>query len=231
MSELDPAERFRKIQEREADIKRREAELRKQNVATKSVKPPNFPPCYPFMHHDIANDIPMLAQWTVRLHLIGMIGTYVTLFWNFLTACGVGQFPNAAYSVAQNVIFSIVIFPLGVGCSWKINYMKFYSQVEKGRIKFTMFALQILFICAVCAACVGIPNSGCMGFIMALDGLGSNSGFAKLTCIVSIILWVIVCVWQIFMLTKMFLLYKVLDSSHGPVEATRIEDTPAEAQA
>lgn len=227
MSDLDPAERFRRIQEREAEVKRREAELRKQNVAPEVTKPPNFPSCRPLIHHDIANDIPMLAQWTVRLHLIGFIALYVTLFWNFIAACSLGEAPGG-HSVGQTVIFSIVIFGLAIICTWKLNYMKLYSQCEKGNIKVGMFALQGLMVAAVAAGTVGIIDSGCVGIIAGIDGMGSPNSFCKFACLVSMILWIAETAWQMFMFTKIILLYKVLgNSTMGPVDATRIPENEA----
>lgn len=207
------AERYARLQAKEDELARRENELKKQDVNIDAEKPNNFPPCFPFMRHDITTDIPLSFQWTIRLAFIGQFIFAGALFINFIGACTTGTIKlksGSGYSLGKNIIFSIIFLILGIPCAFRINYMKLYSQAAKKDIKCLYFALEGIFVGINAFAVVGLKDWGLMGIITVIDALSaSTSGFCKAMITIACILWAGSALLQIFLFGRIMQLYKV----------------------
>nr|KAJ0227601.1 hypothetical protein LSAT_V11C100048540 [Lactuca sativa] len=73
------------------------------------IRPKNWPSCYPLVHHDIANDIPLHLQRIQYVAYAILLGVPISLFWNVLLSIAV--FARGAAGVF--VFFSIIYFFLG----------------------------------------------------------------------------------------------------------------------
>jgi hypothetical protein len=212
MSE-DPAAQFRRIQAKEAELQEREKKLRTAHVHLDEERPKNFPPFCPFMFHDISADIPIIAQWTVRLAFIGQFAFYVTLIWNVIASFTVGGLNSeegeSKVETGQTIIFAILILLLGIPCAFKINYQRLYNQARKPDISMLFFGLQGLFIVAIAVLFAGFPDTGCMGIVIAIDALASKAGgFCKFAIIISAVLAGICLAWQCVLFGKLMILFK-----------------------
>ncbi|KAL7183122.1 hypothetical protein ACSBR1_041744 [Camellia fascicularis] len=65
----------------EADLKRREREIKRREDTVSSVGVPsddkNWPPCFPIIHHDIGNEIPVHAQKLQYLAFASWLGVKI----------------------------------------------------------------------------------------------------------------------------------------------------------
>lgn len=60
---------------REAELERRERELQRKGGDQQPYKKPNFPICYPFVYHNIRDEIPSgLRRRVAYLGFLGWIG-------------------------------------------------------------------------------------------------------------------------------------------------------------
>ncbi|KAL4652519.1 hypothetical protein ACB092_01G239200 [Castanea dentata] len=77
----------------EADLKRREKEIKQREDAVAKAGVPNdnrnWPPFFPIIHHDIANEIPVHAQRLQYLAFASWLGIVLCLVFNVIavTAC------------------------------------------------------------------------------------------------------------------------------------------------
>jgi hypothetical protein len=210
------AEQYRRIQAKEQELRDRERALSKAHVHVQDEDVKNWPPCHPLLHHDIVRDIPMVAQWTVRLSLFGQYAFYITLLWNIVGACCTG-IEGTDLDLGPNIVFAILIAVLGIPCGFKINYMRLYDQARRNRIAITFFAIQGLLVAAVGLVLVGIQNWGCMGIMTALDAVSAEhaSGFQKFAIGIAAVFWGICVAWQLFLFGKIVLLFKVTGVQPG----------------
>lgn len=208
---MDPQQRFQAIQAKEADLRRREEALRAQSVQLDDTKQPNFPPFVHLVYHNISEEIPIRAQWTVRLAFFGLIGLAIGAIVNFIAACTVGTIGTSEshpYSLGKNIVFSLIIGALAVPLYFKINYFKLYENV-KTDLKMTWFALQALWIGCVGLGLAGLKNSGLIGVITLIDAISkSTSGFCKIMCIISTAFWGLLVFLNVFLFGKVMVLFK-----------------------
>ncbi|KAH0785212.1 secretory carrier-associated membrane protein 1-like [Histomonas meleagridis] len=209
----DPAARYYAIQQKEEELKRREKALKKVNVEIEEdTKPPNFPPFCSVVYHNIAEEIPIASQWTVRIAFIMIIALTVTVIVNLIACCTTGTInvggAGAKYSAGTNIVFGVIIGVLSVPLAFKINYFKLYTQCKLNDVKLGWFALQAIFIICYGYAAVGMKNCGVIGIITMLDGIASGSGFCKVMSIISAVLWVCGTVVEVFLFGRVMVLYK-----------------------
>ncbi|XP_019159150.1 PREDICTED: secretory carrier-associated membrane protein 1-like isoform X2 [Ipomoea nil] len=73
---------------KEAELKRREQELkRKEDAIARAgivIEEKNFPPLFPIIHHDIANEIPVHLQRMQYVAFMTLLGLIVCLAWNIV---------------------------------------------------------------------------------------------------------------------------------------------------
>nr|GMD30036.1 protein STRUBBELIG-RECEPTOR FAMILY 3-like [Ipomoea batatas] len=73
---------------REAELKKREQELkRKEDAIARAgivIEEKNFPPFFPIIHHDIANEIPVHLQKMQYVAFLTLLGLVVCLAWNIV---------------------------------------------------------------------------------------------------------------------------------------------------
>ncbi|KAH0791387.1 secretory carrier-associated membrane protein 1-like [Histomonas meleagridis] len=80
----DPAARYYAIQQKEEELKRREKALKKANVEIEEdTHPPNFPPFCSVVYHNIAEEIPIASQWTIRIAFIMILAPAALVHFTF----------------------------------------------------------------------------------------------------------------------------------------------------
>ena len=213
MSTLDPQEaqqRYAAIQAKEEELKRREQALRDLQLGLEEDDKPNWPSCCPFIHNDIANDIPMKAQIVMKVAFYGQFLWGLCLLMNMLACFGCSGMPEA-YDMATYIVFGILFVVLGVPLGFTVNYAKFYTQCRQENLTMCYFLLQLIFFGLNALAAVGPPGFGLAGFLYAIDAIGMS--YTAITGFISAILWTLSACLQFFILSKAFILYKDLNGT------------------
>lgn len=223
---MDKQQRYEAIKAKEAELERREAALRQNNVEVVEEKPPNFPPFCPFIRHNIAVDIPVDLMMTVRIAFILFFFTAGTLLVNLIacfTTATIKVGKGKGYSLGYNSVFGVLYLVLTVPLAFKINYYRLYTQCSQRRIKMTWFALEGAYIAFHAYACAGIKNSGLIGLIAMIDSLSAGGGAAKCFCSISALCWLLSTAGQVFLFGNVMKAYKVSDNNNaGPYSPVTI---------
>ncbi|KAL0408005.1 UNVERIFIED_CONTAM: Secretory carrier-associated membrane protein 4 [Sesamum radiatum] len=89
----DPRKKEKELATWESDLNRREREIKRREDAVAGAGVPvddkNWPPCFPIIHHDIANEIPVPAQRLQYLAFASWLGIVLCLVFNVIaiTVC------------------------------------------------------------------------------------------------------------------------------------------------
>ncbi|KAJ7948270.1 Secretory carrier-associated membrane protein [Quillaja saponaria] len=202
----------KELQAKEADLKRREHELkRKEDAIARAgivIEEKNWPPFFPIIHHDIANEIPIHLQKMQYVAFTTLLGLVVCLFWNIVAvtiAWIKGEGPTIWF-------LGIIYFISGVPGAYVLWYRPLYRAMRTdSALKFGWFFLCYMVHIGFCVfAAVAPPiifkGKSLTGILPAIDVLGDNAlvgifyfigfGFFCLESLVSI--WVIQQVYMYF---------------------------------
>ncbi|CAL0311777.1 unnamed protein product [Lupinus luteus] len=196
----------------EADLKRREMEIkRREETVTRAgvtVDDKNWPPFFPIIHHDIANEIPVHAQRLQYLAFASWLGIVLCLIFNLVAVivCWIR-------GGGVKIFFLAVIYTLlGVPLSYVLWYRPLYRAMRTdSALKFTWFFLFYLLHIAFCIfAAIAPPvvfhGKSLTGILAAIDvfsdhvlvGIFYLVGFG-LFCLESLLsLWVLQKIYMYF---------------------------------
>ncbi|XP_042505874.1 secretory carrier-associated membrane protein 4-like isoform X1 [Macadamia integrifolia] len=193
------------LQRRERDIKRREDAVGRAGIPTNDK---NWPPFFPIIHHDIANEIPIHAQRLQYLAFASWLGIVLCLIFNIIAVT-----VNWIKGGGVTIFFLAIIYAV-MGCP--LSYVLWYRPLYRGMrtdsaLNFTWFflfyLLHVIFcIFAAIAPPVVFRGESLAGILAAIDvfrtsvlaGIFYITGFA-LFCIESLIsLWVLQKVYMYF---------------------------------
>ena len=203
-------ERYNRIQRKEEELKQREAALREQQLGIEEDRAPNWPPCCPFIYHDITEEIPMANQTAVKVAFWLQFVWAIALIINVIASFGVGAMNSDAYPLATYIVFSIIYAILGIPLAFRINYMKFYEQCKNNDLGACWFLLELIFFALNVYAAVGVPKSGLCGVLCAIDAISKGSGYIRAMSIVTSIVFVCSALGQGFIGSRAFILYKTM---------------------
>jgi hypothetical protein len=208
---MDLQARYEAIQRREADLRRREDALRKQNVTVDAINPPNFPPFYPMLYHNITEEIPISMQWFLRIALAAICALLITAILNLISAFTSKSFKTdgTTSEAAENVIFAVIIGLLTAPLAFRVTYVREYREFKASDISLVTIALQALLFAWVTFCAVGVHGAGAVGVLMTIDCMGSDSGgFVKAMAGIACTLWLLLAATEFFLLGRLLLLYK-----------------------
>ncbi|KAJ4842234.1 Secretory carrier-associated membrane protein 1 [Turnera subulata] len=202
----------KELQAKEAELKRREQELkRKEDAIARAgivIEEKNWPPFFPIIHHDIANEIPIHLQNMQYVAFTTLLGLVGCLLWNIVavtTAWIKGEGPTIWF-------LAIIYFISGVPGAYVMWYRPLYRAMRTdSALKFGWFFLSYsVHIGFVVFAAVAPPiifkGKSLAGILPAIDLLGNNAlvgifyfiGFGFF-CIESLLsIWVIQQVYMYF---------------------------------
>ncbi|MCL7025316.1 hypothetical protein MKW94_018377 [Papaver nudicaule] len=147
----DSKDRERELASWEADLKRREQDIkRREDAVTKAGVPSddrNWPPFFPVIHHDIANEIPIHAQRLQYLAFASWLGIVFCLAFNVIavTVCWIR-------GGGVKIFFLAIIYAL-MGCplSYVLWYRPLYRAMRTdSALKFSWFFLFYLMHIGFC---------------------------------------------------------------------------------
>uniref|UniRef100_J3LG44 Secretory carrier-associated membrane protein n=1 Tax=Oryza brachyantha TaxID=4533 RepID=J3LG44_ORYBR len=196
----------------ESDLKRREADIRRREEALKSAGVPmedkNWPPFFPIIHHDIANEIPANAQKLQYLAFASWLGIVLCLFWNFIAVivCWIRGGDSKLFFLAT--IYGMLGTPL--------SYLMWYRPLYRAMRTDSAFSFGWFFLCymlhiAFCVfAAIAPPvifrGKSLTGILAAIDTFSDHAivgifyfvGFA-LFCLETLVsIWVLQKVYMYF---------------------------------
>ncbi|KAL8506984.1 hypothetical protein ACS0TY_017751 [Phlomoides rotata] len=211
-SASDLRKKERELQAKEAELKRREQDVRrKEEAAARAgivLEERNWPPFFPIIHHDIANEIPIHLQRLQYVAFTTLLGLFFALLWNIIavTTAWVKQGDPKIWFLA------IIYFISGVPGAYVLWYRPLYrafrneSALTFGRF-FLFYLLHIGFcIFAAVAPPVVFRGKSLAGILPAVDLIGKHIlvgvfyfiGFG-LFCVESVLsVWVIQQVYMYF---------------------------------
>ncbi|XP_057764528.1 secretory carrier-associated membrane protein 2-like [Salvia miltiorrhiza] len=209
---LDNTSKERELQAREAELKRREQEIRRREEAVARagivLEEKNWPPFFPIIHHDIANEIPIHLQRLQYVAFTTFLGLSFTLLWNVIAV-------TSAWIKGENVriwFLAIIYFISGVPGAYVLWYRPLYRAFRKeSALKFGWFFLFYLLHIGFCIVAAIAPpfvfkGKSFAGILSAIDLIGDQVlvgvfyfiGFG-LFCFETVLsLWVIQQVYMYF---------------------------------
>ncbi|XVF66879.1 hypothetical protein PTKIN_Ptkin10aG0073800 [Pterospermum kingtungense] len=202
----------KELQAKEAELRKREQELkRKEDAIARAgivIEEKNWPPYFPIIHHDIANEIPIHLQKMQYVAFTTLLGLVLCLLWNIVavtTAWIKGEGPTIWF-------LSIIYFISGVPGGYVLWYRPLYCAMRTdSALKFGWFFLFYLLHIGFCIfAAVAPPiifkGKSLAGILPAIDLWGKHAlvgifyfiGFGFF-CIESLLsVWVIQQVYMYF---------------------------------
>lgn len=208
----DLKKREKELQAKEAELRRREQDLkRKEEAAARAgivIEVKNWPPFFPLIHHDIANEIPIHLQRQQYVAFATFLGLVLCLFWNIIAV-------TTAWIKGEGAtiwLLAIIYFIAGVPGAYVLWYRPLYrafrtdSAISFGRF-FLFYLLHIGFcILAAVAPPIVFKGKSLAGILPAIDVLNRHAlvgifyfiGFG-LFCLESVVsVWVIQQVYMYF---------------------------------
>lgn len=202
----------KELQAKEAELKKREQELKRREDAVARagvvIEEKNWPPFFPIIHHDIANEIPIHLQKLQYVAFTTYLGLVGCLLWNIVAvtlAWIKGEGPTIWF-------LAIIYFISGVPGAYVLWYRPLYRAMRTdSALKFGWFFLCYLFHIGFCIVAAVAPplffkGKSLTGILPAIEVLSSNVlvgifyfigfGFFAIESLISI--WVIQQVYMYF---------------------------------
>lgn len=208
----DLKKKEKELQAKEAELRRREQDVRrKEEAAARAgivLEEKNWPPFFPIIHHDIANEIPIHLQRLQYVAFATYLGLVLCLLWNIIAV-------TTAWIKGEGVkiwFLAIIYFIAGVPGAYVLWYRPLYRAFRtESAMKFGWFFLFYLLHIGFCIfASVAPPiffkGKSLTGILPAVDVLGDHAlvgifyfiGFG-LFCLESLVsIWVIQQVYMYF---------------------------------
>lgn len=204
--------REKELADWEVDLKRRELDIKRREEAVSAAGVPaddrNWPPFFPLIHHDIANEIPVHAQKLQYMAFASWLGLVICLVYNIIAVivCWIKGGGAKIFFLAS--IYAL----LGVPLSYVLWYRPLYRAMRTdSAFKFGWFFLTYLLhmlfcIFAAIAPPIVFHGQSLTGILAAIDvfphsvlvGIFYLIGFAFF-CLESLLsLWVLQKVYMYF---------------------------------
>ncbi|KAJ6416536.1 hypothetical protein OIU84_002405 [Salix udensis] len=154
----------KELQAREVELRRREQEVkRKEDAAARAgivLEEKNWPPFFPIIHHDIANDIPVHLQKIQYVAFTTFLGMAFCLLWNVISVTTLWTKGGGV-----NIWFlAVIYFIAGVPGAYVLWYKPLYRAFRtESAMKFGWF---FMFLCAshwllhLCCCCSSYSFQG-----------------------------------------------------------------------
>ncbi|XP_031118001.1 secretory carrier-associated membrane protein 3-like [Ipomoea triloba] len=208
----DLKKKEKELQAKESELRRREQDLkRREDAAARAgivLEEKNWPPFFPIIHHDIANEIPIHLQRLQYVAFTTLLGLVACLLWNIVAV-------TTAWIKEGDVkiwFLSLIYFISGVPGAYVLWYRPLYRAFRnESAMKFGWFFMFYLLHIGFCIfAAVAPPvvfrGKSLTGILPAVDLVGKQVlvgifyfigfGFFCLESVISV--WVIQQVYMYF---------------------------------
>uniref|UniRef100_I1KLF0 Secretory carrier-associated membrane protein n=1 Tax=Glycine max TaxID=3847 RepID=I1KLF0_SOYBN len=157
-SSMDLKKKEKELQAKETELRKREQEVRrKEEAASRAgivLEEKNWPPFFPIIHHDIANEIPIHLQKLQYVAFTTLLGLVLCLFWNVIAV-------TAAWIKGEGVkiwFLAIIYFIAGVPGAYVLWYRPLYRAFRnESALKFGWFFLFYLLHIGFCILAAVAP--------------------------------------------------------------------------
>ncbi|KAI3880453.1 hypothetical protein MKW92_039454 [Papaver armeniacum] len=211
-STKDLKKKEKELQAKEAELKKREQELkRREDAASRAgivIEEKNWPPFFPIIHHDIANEIPIHLQRLQYIAFTTFLGLVACLLWNLIAV-------TTAWIKGEGVkiwFLAIIYFISGVPGGYVLWYRPLYRAMRtESALKFGWFFFFYLIHIGFCILAAVAPpiifkGKSLTGILVAVDVVGTSAlvgifyfiGFALFCLEIVISIWVIQQVYMYF---------------------------------
>ncbi|XP_057428924.1 secretory carrier-associated membrane protein-like isoform X2 [Lotus japonicus] len=180
-SSKDLKKKEKELQAKEAELKRREQEVRrKEEAAARAgivLEEKNWPPFFPIIHHDIANEIPIHLQRLQYVAFTSLLGLVLCLTWNVVAV-------TAAWIKGEGVkiwFLAIIYFIAGVPGAYVLWYRPLYRAFRTdSAMKFGWFFLFYLLHLGFCILAAVAPpivfkGKSLTGILSAIDVIDDHT--------------------------------------------------------
>nr|AGV54380.1 secretory carrier-associated membrane protein [Phaseolus vulgaris] len=158
-SSTDLKKKEKELQSKEAELRRREQDVRrKEEAAARAgivLEEKNWPPFFPIIHHDIANEIPIHLHKLQYVAFTTLLGLVLCLFWNVIAV-------TAAWIKGEGVkiwFLAIIYFIAGVPGAYVLWYRPLYRAFRtESALKFGWVFLLYLLHKGFCILTAGGPS-------------------------------------------------------------------------
>jgi hypothetical protein len=189
--EAELARRERELNEQARTLQEREEQLRRLGATIDQL--PNWPICYPLVHHDIQQDILSDYAQTIQWLYYYWYFVQLTLVTNAIAAClilmsGVQSVTTGGTDFGLSLLNVLVVLPLSF-FSW---YRAAYSAHRPHKsayfyfLFFGFFSVHLLF-CSYMS--IGIPGTGGAGLINMLSMFAAGKTLTSGILVVSTVCW------------------------------------------
>ncbi|PIA25990.1 hypothetical protein AQUCO_10200040v1 [Aquilegia coerulea] len=174
-SAKDLKKKEKELQAKEAELKKREQDVkRKEDAAARAgivLEEKNWPPFFPIIHHDIANEIPIHLQRMQYTAFATFLGLVLCLLWNIIAT-------TTAWIRGEGVkiwFLALIYFISGVPGGYVLWYRPLYRAMRtESALKFGWFfmfyALHICFcIFSAVAPPIFFKGKSLTGILPAID--------------------------------------------------------------
>ncbi|CAD6249849.1 unnamed protein product [Miscanthus lutarioriparius] len=216
----DSKGKAKELSQWESDLRRRESDIRRREEALKSAGVPmedkNWPPFFPIIHHDIANEIPANAQKLQYLAFASWLGIVLCLFWNFIAVivCWIRGGDSKLFFLAT--IYGMLGIPL--------SYLMWYRPLYRAMRTDSAFSFGWFFLCyllhiafcifAAIAPPVVFRGKSLTGILAAIDTF-SDHAIVGIFYFVGFALFCLETLVSIWVLQENPLCYILVPVAHG----------------
>lgn len=155
---------------------------------TGNEQPPNFPPFYPLVYHNIGQEIPQKYVYIVRINLITAYSFTASMIFNFLGSFFSTQMESPYFSSAFREIFlafiNLIILPISL---FYVQYYPFYKAVRDEGQNRAIVPVQIMVIIIFGLLLIGFPGTGNAGIIYATEAFNYGGYGTKFFSVVMVI--------------------------------------------
>ncbi|CAA6668805.1 unnamed protein product [Spirodela intermedia] len=139
----DLKKKEKELQAKEAELRKREQDLkRREEAAARAgivIEEKNWPPFFPIIHHDIANEIPIHLQRIQYFAFASFLGLVICLFWNIIAVTSAWIKGEGG---AKIWLLAIIYFIAGVPGAYVLWYRPLYRAMKTdSALKFGWFFL------------------------------------------------------------------------------------------
>lgn len=193
-SNFASAERERAILAKEAELAAREAALNQQQEQIhKTIKPANWPPFYPIVHHDLEMDIPEVNRPLMRYMYKYWLGLVALLCWNMIACLTLLiSHPSNMNNVASDFGVSLLYTALITFASFFLWFRPVYLAFQRNTALF--FYVYLIFkgfhIAFSFYMAIGIPGSGSAGMINVIAVFSDSKPGAGIVCLIAFTGWI-----------------------------------------
>ncbi|KAI8992394.1 scamp family-domain-containing protein [Pilobolus umbonatus] len=195
--------------ERELAERERDLEARQMNFGRKGAS--NFPPCFPFMYHDINSEVPLAHQQTVWWLYREWLLFETTLVLNFIACLALLFFhPPSVTSAATNMGVALTQMFTHTAASFFLWYRPVYNAYmkETSLYYYFYFIFNGFHILYTFYMAIGIPSTGGAGLILLVTLFTDGYiGTAVLTLLATIC-WIVMGFLAVFLFWKTYNHYK-----------------------